>query len=72
MPGRIFISRPRPHTIGSSCVVSVPGGSFDRDCSDVLVLLYRQIWERELHSLAEGRPLKQWHRPERVETVYGA
>ncbi|MBM2810182.1 MAG: hypothetical protein HW416_941 [Chloroflexi bacterium] len=28
------------------------------------VILYRKIWERELRALADGRPLKQWHRPE--------
>ena len=39
--------------------------------SDTLVILLRQLWEREMHALYEGRPLKQWHRPEKVETVYG-
>jgi 5,5'-dehydrodivanillate O-demethylase oxygenase subunit len=39
--------------------------------SDVLVLLLRKLWEREMRALHEGRPLKQWHRPEKVETVYG-
>ena len=28
--------------------------------SDVTVILFRKIWERELRALAEGRPLKQW------------
>lgn len=37
--------------------------------SDVLVLLRRKIWERELRALAEGRPLKQWKKPERLETT---
>lgn len=40
--------------------------------SDVLVILLRNLWERELRALAEGQPLKQWHRPERVEVAYGA
>jgi 5,5'-dehydrodivanillate O-demethylase len=40
--------------------------------SDLLVMLLRRIWERELRNLAEGRPLKSWHRPDRVELVYGA
>lgn len=39
--------------------------------SDTLVILLRQLWEREMHALAEGRPLKQWHRPEVVKTEYG-
>jgi 5,5'-dehydrodivanillate O-demethylase oxygenase subunit len=32
--------------------------------SDVRVILVRKVWERELSALAEGRPLKQWVRPE--------
>jgi 5,5'-dehydrodivanillate O-demethylase oxygenase subunit len=40
--------------------------------SDILVILLRRIWERELRNLAEGRPLKAWHRPERLALVYGA
>jgi 5,5'-dehydrodivanillate O-demethylase len=39
--------------------------------SDVLVILLRRIWERELRNLAEGRPLKVWHRPERLAMTYG-
>jgi len=34
--------------------------------SDRGVILLRQIWARELHALAEGRPLTQWHRPEHL------
>jgi 5,5'-dehydrodivanillate O-demethylase oxygenase subunit len=36
--------------------------------SDSTVILLRRIWERELRNLAEGRPLKQWGRPERQVT----
>ena len=32
--------------------------------SDAAVILFRRIWERELRALAEGRPRKQWRRPE--------
>ena len=39
--------------------------------SDAMVMLVRRIWERELHALDEGRPLKQWTRPERVEATAG-
>ncbi len=39
--------------------------------SDTLVILLRKLWEREMRALYEGRPLKQWHRPEKVETAYG-
>ena len=38
--------------------------------SDVLVILRRKIWERELRALAEGRPLKKWDKPERLETSF--
>jgi len=31
--------------------------------SDTLVILFRQLWSRELRNLAEGKPLKQWTRP---------
>lgn len=34
--------------------------------TDIGVILKRKIWERELRALAEGRPLKQWRRPERL------
>jgi 5,5'-dehydrodivanillate O-demethylase len=39
--------------------------------SDTLVILLRRLWERELQALAEGRPQKQWHRPDLVKTEYG-
>ena len=39
--------------------------------SDTLVLLLRHLWEREMRALHEERPLKQWHRPAKVETAYG-
>jgi 5,5'-dehydrodivanillate O-demethylase oxygenase subunit len=35
--------------------------------SDKGVILLRRLWERELRALAEGRPLKQWTIPERME-----
>ncbi len=34
--------------------------------TDLVVLLCRKIWQRELRALAEGRPLKPWKRPERL------
>src|SRR5712692_5065337 len=39
--------------------------------SDVLVLLFRRIWERELRALAAGRPLKEWSRPEHIAATSG-
>ena len=35
--------------------------------SDRALIVLRQIWDRELRALAEGRPLKQWTIPERME-----
>jgi len=35
--------------------------------SDRGVVLLRRVWERELLNLAEGRPLKQWKIPERID-----
>ena len=40
--------------------------------SDVLVILLRKIWERELRALAEGRPLKAWTRPADLRAESGA
>ena len=36
-------------------------------CSDIGVILFRKIWERELRALAEGRPLKKWVLPQDAE-----
>jgi 5,5'-dehydrodivanillate O-demethylase oxygenase subunit len=35
--------------------------------SDIGVILFRKIWERELSALAEGRPLKKWVLPQDAE-----
>jgi 5,5'-dehydrodivanillate O-demethylase len=39
--------------------------------SDAAVILVRQIWRRELGALAEGKPLKNWSRPERLFATSG-
>jgi 5,5'-dehydrodivanillate O-demethylase len=39
--------------------------------ADSLVILQRKIWTRELAALAEGRPLKQWLRPQRLVASTG-
>jgi 5,5'-dehydrodivanillate O-demethylase len=39
--------------------------------SDVLVILLRKIWARELRALADGRSLKEWRRTERLLTTAG-
>jgi 5,5'-dehydrodivanillate O-demethylase oxygenase subunit len=38
--------------------------------SDVGVILFRKIWERELRALAEGRPLKKWQLPQDAEIKF--
>jgi 5,5'-dehydrodivanillate O-demethylase len=40
--------------------------------SDVLVIMVRRIWARELRALAEGRPLTQWTRPPGLTAASGA
>jgi hypothetical protein len=37
--------------------------------TDVSVIMLRKLWRRELRALAEGRPLKEWTRPERQLSV---
>jgi 5,5'-dehydrodivanillate O-demethylase len=32
--------------------------------SDVGIILFRKIWQRELSAVAEGRPLKKWRLPQ--------
>jgi 5,5'-dehydrodivanillate O-demethylase len=46
--------------------------------SDAALILFRNIWKRELRALAEGRPLKEWKHPAgellatpRFETIPG-
>ena len=38
--------------------------------SDMGVILFRKIWERELRALAEGRPLKKWVLPQDAEIKF--
>ena len=38
--------------------------------SDVGVILFRKIWERELRALAAGRPLKKWALPQTSGTEF--
>jgi 5,5'-dehydrodivanillate O-demethylase len=38
--------------------------------SDIGVILFRKIWERELRALAEGRPLKKWLLPQDAEIKF--
>ncbi len=38
--------------------------------SDVGIILFRKIWERELRALAEGRPLKKWQLPQDAQIKF--
>jgi 5,5'-dehydrodivanillate O-demethylase len=38
--------------------------------SDVGIILFRKIWQRELRALAEGRPLKKWALPQDAEIKF--
>jgi 5,5'-dehydrodivanillate O-demethylase len=38
--------------------------------SDSGVILFRKIWERELHALSDGRPLKKWQLPQDAEIKF--
>ena len=38
--------------------------------SDIGVILFRKIWERELRALAEGRPLKKWVLPQDAQITF--
>lgn len=40
--------------------------------SDVLVVLLRRIWSREMKAMVEGRPLKQWRYPDGMEPTTGS
>jgi 5,5'-dehydrodivanillate O-demethylase len=39
--------------------------------SDILIVLLRSIFQRELQALADGRPLKQWGRPDHLKAAFG-
>jgi 5,5'-dehydrodivanillate O-demethylase oxygenase subunit len=39
--------------------------------TDVALVMIRQVWERELRALAEGRPLKQWTVPGQLTVADG-
>jgi len=39
--------------------------------SDVLIILLRKIWQRELRALAEGGSLKQWAQPRELAAAFG-
>jgi 5,5'-dehydrodivanillate O-demethylase len=49
---------------------ATPDHAKDRLCrNDIAVVLLRKIWERELRALVDGRPLKQWRRPESFDMM---
>jgi 5,5'-dehydrodivanillate O-demethylase len=38
--------------------------------SDLGIILFRKIWERELNALADGKPLKKWVLPQNAEIKF--
>jgi 5,5'-dehydrodivanillate O-demethylase len=68
--------RPDSVTIQDHVAQQGQGVIADRDRerlgrSDVAVILLRKLWARELQALAEGRPLKEWTRTERLAVTSG-
>jgi 5,5'-dehydrodivanillate O-demethylase len=39
--------------------------------SDILIILLRKIFQRELQAIADGRPVKAWVQPERLSATFG-
>jgi 5,5'-dehydrodivanillate O-demethylase len=69
---------PRPDIVNIQDVVAqvgqgrIPERSADHlGRSDVLIILLRKIFLRELQALADGRPSKAWIQPERLEAAFG-
>jgi 5,5'-dehydrodivanillate O-demethylase len=47
-----------------------PDHAKDRLCrNDIAVVLLRKIWKRERRAIVDGRPLKQWCRPESFNMI---
>jgi hypothetical protein len=63
-PGRLFNIQDYVSQVGQGRIPE--RGAWHLGREDVTVLMLQNIWQRELHNLAEGRPLKQWKRPERL------
>ncbi|MFI5266307.1 MAG: Rieske 2Fe-2S domain-containing protein [Chloroflexota bacterium] len=68
----------RPDAVNIQDVVAqvgqgrIPEREHDRlGRSDILVILLRKIFLRELQALAEGRPTKRWIQPERLAAAFG-
>jgi hypothetical protein len=70
--------RERPDAVTIQDNVAQRGQGVIRDTAnehlgmtDVLVVLFRSIWARELRALAEGRPLKEWRKADSLAATYG-
>jgi len=68
----------RPDLVGiQDCVAQMGQPKIEEGPYEILgrsdrgVILYRNMWMRELAALAEGRPLKQWRVPEALTTQTG-
>jgi 5,5'-dehydrodivanillate O-demethylase len=61
-PGRLFNLQDYVAQVGQGTIVDYSRQRLGRE--DVTVIMLRKLWQRELRALAEGRPLKEWSRPE--------
>jgi 5,5'-dehydrodivanillate O-demethylase len=62
--GSLFNLQDYVAQVGQGTIVDLAEQRLGREDAPAIVL--RKIWSRELRALAEGRPLKQWRRPEQM------
>jgi 5,5'-dehydrodivanillate O-demethylase oxygenase subunit len=65
--GRLFNLQDYVSQVGQGTITDRQRERLGR--ADLSVIMLRNLWRRELRALMEGRPLKQWARPERRLTV---
>jgi len=61
-PSRLFNIQDYVSQVGQGRIPERAAWHMGRE--DVTVLMLQNLWQRELRNLAEGRPLKEWARPE--------
>jgi 5,5'-dehydrodivanillate O-demethylase len=63
-PDRLFNMQDYVSQVGQGRIPNRAEWHMGRE--DITVIMLQNMWRRELQNLAEGRPLKQWSRPERL------
>jgi 5,5'-dehydrodivanillate O-demethylase len=63
-PGRLFNIQDYVSQVGQGAIPDTSQWHFGRE--DVTVIMLRNLWQREMRKLAEGRPLKEWHHTGRL------